>query len=35
MTEQEAIERIKEHITVHKYRESHATHIVDLEGKDD
>ena len=29
MTNQEAIKRIKEHIAIHKYRESHAIHIVE------
>ena len=29
MTNQEAIKRIEEHIAIHKYRESHAMHIVD------
>ena len=29
MTNQEAIKRIKEHIEIHKYRESHAIHIVE------
>ena len=29
MTNQEAIKRIKEHIEIHKYRESHAVHIVE------
>lgn len=29
MTNQEAIERITEHIVIHKYRESHAIHIVE------
>lgn len=29
MNNQEAIQRIKEHIAIHKYRESHAIHIVE------
>ena len=29
MTNQEAIKRIEEHIAIHKYRESHAMHIVE------
>ena len=29
MTNQEAIKRIKEHIAIHKYRESHAINIVE------
>jgi hypothetical protein len=29
MTNKEAIKRIKEHIAIHKYRESHAIHIVE------
>ena len=29
MTNLEAIKRIKEHIAIHKYRESHAIHIVE------
>ena len=29
MSNQEAIKRIKEHIAIHKYRESHAIHIVE------
>ena len=29
MTNQEAIKRIEEHIAIHKYRESHAIHIVE------